>query len=124
MKLTVLHVRERKEHCSLVSVETVDDDHLAEAIGAQYFEVYHRRVGPDRREYTAICDEFGRMKGRQPTAAVPTNGYISFVGDILICKERGGDLASISEDDAAYLMSSVLTCRFKGQDIAVLGVDR
>ncbi|MCI2075180.1 MAG: hypothetical protein LKJ94_05730 [Candidatus Methanomethylophilus sp.] len=126
MKLTVLHVGERKEHCSLVSVETVDDDHLAEAIGAGYAELYHRRVGKERKEYVIVCDEIGRIRERAPTAIVRTAEMpvVSFVGDILVCKDSGDDLASITAEDAAYLLTSMIVCTYKGAQIACLEVDR
>ena len=125
-KLTVLHVREREEHCSLVSVEIVDDDHLAEAIGADYAELYHRRVGKERKEYVIICDGIGRIRERTPTAIVRTAEMpvVSFVGDILVCKGDGDDLASITAEDAIYLLTSMIVCTYKGAPIACLEVDR
>lgn len=125
-KLTVLHVREREEHCSLVSVETVDDNHIAEAIGADYAELYHRRVGEERKEYVIICDGIGRIRERAPTAIVRTAEMpvVSFVGDILVCKEDGDDLASITAEDAIYLLTSMIMCTYKGAPIACLEVDR
>lgn len=126
MKLTVLHVRERKEHDGLVSVETVDDNHIAKAIGADYAEFYHRRVGRERRPFVIACDEIGRIRERAPTAVVRTaeKPIVSMVGDILVCKEDGDDLASITAEDAIYLLTSMIVCAYKGTQIACLEVDR
>lgn len=104
-------------------VEKVDADHLAAAIGAEYFEIYHRRVGPLMRDYLVICDDAGRIKSRTPTA-VTADGTVAFVGDILVCRERCHDIASIDEEDAAYLHSCLVECEWDGKTLIALEVDR
>ena len=43
---------------------------------------------------------------------------------IYTSKDSGDDLASITAEDAAYLLASMIVCTYKGAPIACLEVDR
>lgn len=107
----------------------VDEDRMAPVIGADYFEIYTRRVGSNLRPYVIVCDEEGRTKRRAPTAYCrDTCGrcYVQFCGDIIVTKTdgRGDNLADLEPKDIAYLKESIGILEYAGRLSPMLEIVR
>lgn len=127
-EIDVLRIRETKDgQPTHVEIVTVDTDSLAAAIGADYVEVYLRKVGHGGRPYVVVCDEIGRTSERLPTAvAVTADGTAAaaFFGDILVCNNGDEDLASLTAKDIAYITESIGIYKIGGRPALLLEVDR
>lgn len=127
-EIDVLRIRETKDGWPTpVEIVTVDTDSLAAAIGAEYVEVYHRKVGHGGRPYVVVCDEIGRIseRFRFPTAvAVTADGTATaaFFGDILVCNDGDEDLASLTAKDIAYIKESIGVYNIGGRPSLLLEV--
>lgn len=123
--LLVIHIPEIRDKNRITMLKAVSEDQLAETIGAEYFEIYHRLIGKERRKFVIICDEIGRVKGRAPTALRGPIFWTSvFCGDILICSEdSNGNLISLKPEDVSYLERYIVGVEFDGRLVPMLEVE-
>ncbi|MFA5487389.1 MAG: DUF3846 domain-containing protein [Candidatus Methanomethylophilaceae archaeon] len=118
--LTAYQVKEDGSH-GVIAIKN-DLKALQEAVGG-YIDIVRRRIGPEERVYTIVCDEEGLMKKRAFTAVVAGH-KIALVGTLLVLRADGcGQLAPLSLDDIDYIQTSMYHILApEGGHKAVLGV--
>lgn len=92
------------------------EDNLEEMynlLDCNHIEIVKRPIGVDKKEFTIICDEEGRLKDFKLTdiTAVENNDYEPFiVGNILIVSPNNedGEIHSLTLEEIEYIMDKGL----------------
>lgn len=105
-KLMSIFVDVEKETAKRIDI--IDDlDTFYELLNCNTIDIVSRRIGSKR--FDIICDDEGLLKGAPKISAIDNLGSPQLVGNLLIVgtPDEEGDLTSLTEEDANYILSRV-----------------
>lgn len=73
-----------------------------ELIDCRCIDIVTRKIGKER--YDIVCDDEGLLAGKNPTAALDATGMPMLVGNLIICRHDGADLAGLTDEDVENII--------------------
>lgn len=98
------------ENESASIVEIPDDlDEFYKILNCDCIDITVRRIGYRKEKFNIVCDDEGLLKEPQKISAIDNLGNPQLVGNLFIVgtADSEGNLTSLSEDDAAYILARV-----------------
>lgn len=94
-----------------VSVVEIPDelDEFYQILNCDCIDIVARRIGYRKQKFNIVCDDEGLFKNPQKISAIDNLGNAQLVGNLFIVGDTDseGNLTSLSEDDAAYILARV-----------------
>ena len=91
-------------------VEIPDElDEFYRILNCDCIDIPVRRIGHRKQKFNIVCDDEGLFKTPQKISAIDNLGQPQLVGNLFIVggTDLEGNLISLSEDDAAYVLAKV-----------------
>ena len=94
-----------KECCVIKTEIPADLSGYYEAIDCDCIDIVTRTI--NGKPFTIICDDEGLLKENPVPSAIDKNENTMLVGNIFVCNSDGENLASLSEEEAKFVIDNV-----------------
>lgn len=82
-----------------------DVDELQKIIDCRCFDIPRRKIGGNY--FDIVCDDEGLFRDPPTPSAVSPDGEVMLVGNLFICRHKGANLASITDDDVKLIKDNL-----------------
>lgn len=82
-----------------------DLDSFHEVINCRCIDIVDRRIGG--KYFSIICDDEGMLTDNPRISAIGDSGYPMLVGNLFVVGSEDGDICSLTDQEAAYVLSKV-----------------
>lgn len=95
----------KPKECSVIKTEIPADlSGYYEAIDCDCIDIVTRTI--NGKSFAIICDDEGLLKEKPAPSAIDKDGNTMLVGNIFVCNSDGENLASLSEEEAEFIIDN------------------